>query len=245
MQCLKVAVCDDDETISGIVYSTIKSAFKRKNVVADIECFVSGFALLKSIEVVKYDLIFLDIDMPNIDGIDVGKKIRQAKDNAEIIYVSSHEERVFETFLAKPFAFIRKNNFLNDVSECINRYLKQISSSVGDSITLHTRSGIVNVSLKDILYFEGSGKYQLLHLNGKENSIVVYRSMDILEKELSQYGFLRIHKGFLVNYIAISAIKTGEVLLLNGESLPISRRKVTEIKQKYLERISAKGGLLI
>lgn len=84
------------------------------------------------------------------------------------------------------------------------------------------------------MYFEGSGKSQLVHIDGRKDCVTIYKSMESLEEEFKEKGFIRIHKGMLVNYKYISRILVGDVELSTGEVLPMSRRRTTAIKAEYL-----------
>lgn len=163
MQSIKVAVCDDEENVTEIISSTIKTAFAQKDINAVVETFVTTSALLKRMNDVVFELLFLDIDMPSMDGIKFGKLLRERQDLTEIIYVSNREDKVFDTISVRPFAFVRKSNFITDVAECINRYIKFISKKVGQVLVLQSKSGITNINIPNIMYFEGSGKSQLTH----------------------------------------------------------------------------------
>lgn len=140
---------------------------------------------------------------------------------------------------------MRKSRFLSDVADVITRYLLSVPAREGHTVTVQSKSGIVNVRADEIIYFEGSGKFQLMHVDGREHPLAVYRPMEKLESELEPFGFIRIHKGMLVNYRFISRILVGEVELTDGEKLPLSRRKATEIKQRYLELLSGSGSVML
>lgn len=245
MRYIKVAVCDDEENVIEIISSTIKSAFSKKGITADIEAFVTTTGLMRRMNDVVFELLFLDIDIPGMDGIAFGSKLREKQDMTEIVYVSNREDRVFEALSVRPFAFVRKSNFITDIAECVGRYIKHVSRSGGNALVLQGKGGIVNISIDEIKYFEGSGKSQLMYVRGKDQPFTVYRSMEKLEEELSAQGFIRIHKGILVNYKYISKILVGEVEMTDGTLLPLSRRKATDIKHKYLDLLSDGGSLII
>lgn len=245
MKYIKVAVCDDEENVTEVISSTVRTAFGKRDVAADVETFVSASALLRRMNDLVFDLLFLDIDMPGMDGIAFGEKLRSGNDKTDIIYVSNREDRVFEALKVRPFGFVRKSRFLSDVADVITRYLLSVPAREGHTVTVQSKSGIVNVRADEIIYFEGSGKFQLMHVNGREHPLAVYRPMEKLESELEPFGFIRIHKGMLVNYRFISRILVGEVELTDGEKLPLSRRKATEIKQRYLELLSGSGSVML
>ena len=183
-----------------------------------------------------FDLLFLDIEMPKIDGIEFGERLRRNNDRTEIVYVSAREDRVFDAFKVRPFDFIRKSNFLGDLSKVINNYLAMLESRKGGTVTVLSKSGIMNVPLSDVKYFEGYGKTETINVN---------RSMEKLEEDLGPKGFIRIHKGILVNYRFISRILVSDVELTDGEVLPLSRRKVTAIKARYLELLRGGGSVIL
>ena len=94
-------------------------------------------------------------------------------------------------------------------------------------------------------YIEGSGKTQMVHIVGKEQPTELHKSMQELEEELASQGFLRIHKGYLLNYRFIRRIGDNEVTLTNDEKLPISRRKYQEIRDAYMDLMQNDGGVML
>jgi len=245
MRKFKIAICDDELNIIEIIQSVISTAFGKAGVPAEIETYTSVESLSRRIKSQIYDLLFLDISMPKCDGITFGERLRKAGDTTDIIFVSNREDKVFEALKIHPFGFVRKNNFLTEITAAVNNYLNSVSSRDKFSITVQSKGGIVNVKISETVYFEGAGKYQLMHVTGKEETIPVYRAMEKLEEELDGYGFIRIHKGMLVNFRFISRILVGEVELTTGEKLPLSRRKATDIKLKYLTLLKDCGSIML
>lgn len=244
MKKIRTAVCDDEENVGEVISSTVVSAFAKKNISAEVETFVSASSLLRRIEDVVFDLIFLDIDMPGTDGIQLGSRLRARNDSTDIIYVSNREDRVFDAIKVRPFGFVRKSNFITDITEAVFRYADSFKDGDG-TFVVQSKRGMVNVRTDEVVYFEGAGKYQDMHVLGRANPIPVYRSMEMLEHELEPYGFIRVHKGMLVNYRFISRILALEVELTTGGTLPLSRRKAADIKKKYLQLLSSSGSLLL
>ncbi|MBR0409357.1 MAG: LytTR family transcriptional regulator [Clostridia bacterium] len=101
------------------------------------------------------------------------------------------------------------------------------------------------IQMDKLQYIEGSGKIQLAHIVGKEQPTELHKSMQELEEELTPQGFLRIHKGYLLNYRFIRRIGDNEVSLTSGELLPISRRKYQEIRDAYMELMQNDGGVML
>lgn len=232
---LKIALCDDDKNALPVVAGAVESAFGSQGIQTKVDCFEGGRELLRTMEEVRYQIVLLDIDMPELDGIELGQRIRNKNETVEIVYVSECEDRVFESFSVYPLGFVRKSNFLNDVSGIVRLYIrKYMKNQRAEQLKFTTRNSVQAVKRKQIRYIEGSGNYQMVYLNGQEKPLEVKMTMDKLEEITEPLGFIRIHKGYLVNYLFIQRIQASQVILKGETALPIGRSKVKEVKSKYL-----------
>ena len=236
MKTMNIAICDDDKMALTVISGAVRSIFENGGVTPQIKLFSSVVKLQEELETLSPQLLMLDINMPNIDGIQYGRQLRKAGNKVDIIYVSNCENRVFESLEVHPFGFVRKSNFLKDMLDVLNRYIESYETEApSQDIDLPTRSsGRIHVPVEDILYFEGDGMYQQLFLQGGKQEEIASR-MDHLERELSEHGFMRIHKGYLVNCQHIMRLDKSEATLADGRKIPISRRKSKEIRQQYLQ----------
>ena len=232
---IKIAICDDDKVALPIIAGAADSAFRSRDIHPEITHFQSGKALLESMESNRYQIVMLDVEMPGMDGISVGKAIRDRGDNTPIIFVSGHEERVFDAFLLLPLGFVRKSNFFNDISAVVDLYIKNcVQDQNMEYLEFQTRIGLLTLKSKQIRYIEGSRNYQMIYTTSGEDPIEVKMTMDRLEKLTEAKGFIRIHKGYLVNYRYIQRIHSSQLILQDGTELPIGRSKGPEVKTKYL-----------
>jgi DNA-binding LytR/AlgR family response regulator len=235
---IKIALCDDDKKALPIISGAATSALAGQKIKCEIEEFDSGKKLLLAMDKTEYQLVLLDIDMPGMDGIQVGKTIREKNYNTKIVYVSECESRVFESLAVQPLGFVRKSNFLNDIAAVVQLFIKTMEDATEkNNVEFDTRTGIIVLQYKNIAYIESSRNYQLVTLKGQKSPVEIKMTMDKLEKMLDEFGFIRIHKGFLVNYRFIQRISSNEVILQDGTALPIGRSKAPEIKSKYLALI--------
>lgn len=235
---IKVALCDDDRKALPVIAGAAESAFSAQGIQAEIQKFSSGEALLKAMDQTHYQLLLLDIEMPGLDGIAVGKQIRAKGDNTKIVYVSEAESRVFESFMVQPLGFVRKSNFLNDISAVVELYIKTTAQEQkGDYLDFTTRSGILTLKSRQIRYIEGNRNYQSLYVEGRREPIEIKMTMDKLEEMTEPYGFIRIHKGYLVNYQYIQRLSSTQAEFQDGTQLPIGRSKIGEVKMRYLSLI--------
>ena len=235
---IRIAMCDDNEKMLPIIAGAAQSAFQSQGVETEISLFSAGEALLGSLENTHYQLILLDIEMPGMDGIDVGRKLRAMGDDTKIVFVSEAESRVFESFQVQPMGFVRKSNFLNDITAVTELFLKScLKEENGASLELNVRTGVMTVKTRAIRYVEGSGNYQFLYLEGKKEPMEVKMTMEKLEQLTEPHGFIRVHKGFLVNYQYIHRVTAAEVILSDGTSIPVGRSKAGEVKARFLAMV--------
>jgi two-component system, LytTR family, response regulator LytT len=234
---MKVVIVDDNLGVINAIRGAIEKEFEAGGMSADINIFTSVKNFKEHIQ--EYDLCFLDISLPEQDGVELAQEIKAKRGDTDIIFISSREERVFDTFKVAPFSFIRKSNFLMDCSEVIQRYVQSRNEVKKEKreISLLSRNQRINLPLADIAYIEGKGVNQCVYFISKEKeSILVSSRMEDLEKELYEDGFLRIHKGYLVNFRFIKSINSDMTLTLKDERiLIISRRKIVQVKQRFLE----------
>lgn len=248
MDILKVAVCDDDDCALDGIAGAAEAAFRRHSAQAAVERFHSMRQLNERMKEQRFDLLLLDIDMPRVDGIRFGLYLRENKDRSEIVYVSNREDRVFESFQVHPFGFVRKSHFLKDIGAVIDAFLaaRREEDKEGDQLLVpQGKSGIVSIPIRSIIYIEGSGKQQIVHLDDRKDVLVLRSSMENLESKVAGKGFLRIHKGYLVNYRRISVIARTQAELTNGEVLPLSRSNAARIREEYLRLSQADRSTLL
>lgn len=241
---MKIAICDDDITALSIISGALKSLLSQYEILAEIEVFSRTAALKKRVEETTFELILLDIEMPQMDGIVFGELLRRQKKEVDLIYISNREDQVFQALRNHPVGFIRKSCFMEDTRHVLQHYLEKYKEESKPCITIESRAGLQTVFTEDLIYIEGEAKYQNLYLKDGLDPLQIRRSMGDLERELIPHGFLRVHKGYLVNYRYIRLIKEKELLLTDGRQIPISRRKLQETKARYLDLMQKKGSIL-
>jgi len=235
MKTCKAAICEDEQRILDYLMKKLPLEMRNAGLPMEFTGFTSGLPLLESISSGDaYDILFLDIEMPDMNGIEVCRKIRAVNADVLIIFISNKEELVFQTFEVRPFRFVRKSHFREELPSLIADIKGEFDRQKGYILTIRENgsSQIYQLSLNALLYVEVIGKYCDFHMTDRK--VTVRYTITQLEDELTKYGFLRPHRSYLVNYRYIYNIGGHSITLDNHEEIPISRRRVDEIKDAFL-----------
>lgn len=227
---LKIAICDDEPKILDELVLKIENIFSSKEKTG-IYKTSSPFDLLKHLSENQVDVLFLDIDMPKLNGMDIAEKLLNDNVNTLLVFVTSHDALVYKSFRYHPFSFIRKSHFDDEITSVARSIIEELSKR-NDTFSFKTAEGLYRIDLRQILYFDSDSNYLQLHT---EQEIYRFRgTLSSLEKELSPKGFIRTHKGFLVNQQHIYAFKGDDIQLCNKELLPIGRTNKESVKRAIM-----------
>lgn len=234
---INIAVCDDEKDTLEVMQSAIRSAFSVRGIDASVDAFPGPYDMLESRKNKLYDLIFLDIQMPFVDGIELGAQLVTFDYRPEIVFVTNAEERVFDAFSVNPFGFIRKSRFLKEISAVIDQYIKKHNKAADpETLIVKTKDGMASYPVTDIIYIEGGKRYQKLYITGRKNNLDAECALSELEAKLANKGFLRVHKGFIVNLRHIRLIRKDNVIVMSQNAeIPISRRKTQDVRTEFLK----------
>lgn len=232
---LRVAVCDDDQAISNSYRDRIKALFESKHVDATIFNYTKGSKLIVDCGEEPFDLIFLDIDMPEMSGFDVAVKINEISDDPVIIFVTNEEQLVYRSLRYSPFRFIRKTYFVAELNEAIVSFLDLHFKRSKTQVFNCVNGELVAINIKDIMYIESNKHKVTVHTQKKD--IVTKAKISELEDNLKNFGFIRVHIGYLINMKYIFTIEKTEIIFMNQTSVPMSRHRTEQVKtefQKYI-----------
>lgn len=230
-----LAIVDDDAKDRKMVFEKLADVFKTRQRTVRISSFPNAESYLIALNAGDtFDLTFLDIEMPGMDGITMAKEMRTAGRKNRIVYVSNREDLVFDSLETKPFGFVRKSHFERDSDKVIDSFLETIKEE-GKSVFLLVSEGRqINLSLGEIIYVESKGKKQYFHVLHQKESLPTSRTMKDIKGELEDKGFLECYKGILVNFLAIKVIGEDSIQLKNGSILPLARRKANDFRKEYM-----------
>lgn len=234
MACIRIAVCEDEPVICSQIQELLEQTAEDLNAVCRIDSFYTGETLCEEIEHEGYDLIFLDIELPKMNGIDVARYIRETLGDEimQIAYVSAKQEYAMELFEYRPINFLLKPLDKTKMKKVLEKYLK-ITRQNEQIFTYKKRFEVYHVPLSDILYFESKGrKVTIAARNGKDE---FYGTLKEIKERIQDRCFLWIHKSILVNYRYIAKLKYDQAEMTDGAILQISQSRRVEIRRRYME----------
>lgn len=235
---LTIAVCDDNPQFAHQLTSKIRKMCALQ-LPERIDCkitptFGSGEDVLRYVQDHTIKILFLDIDMPKINGFILASELKKKSPDTIIIFVSAYEDFVYSSFEYAPFRFLRKSHLEEELPVTFN---KVIEKCIFDNETLifETTNGEVILKLQDIMYFEGEKNYYLIMMSSGEK----YRcrgTMSSVEERMTKYDFFRVHSAFIVNQEHILSIHSeGFLKMKNSTIINVSRRKMIPFRESYME----------
>lgn len=227
---MQVFLCDDETEIVSVLTEKVHKYLPGSNVMG----FTDGVSLIKALQEKDCDILLLDIDMPRMDGLAVAKCLKDFLVKPFLIFVTSHDELVYDSFHYHPFGFIRKSCLEKELEKVLDDCCFEMANH-GKHFSFRSSAADIRLDLQDILYFEADGNY--LKVYTMETCYRCRKTLSAVENALSMDGFVRVHKGFLINQAAVRIIGQGDVELINGSRIPFGRIYLESAKKKLKEYI--------
>ena len=226
-----IGICDDNREdairIQQEVCKCLKLFGEEKTITMISE---DGRKLLENCRTKMVNLIFLDLEMPECNGFELAEQIYDFNPAIKIIFVSNHENMVFDSYEYAPLWFVRKSFMERDMLKAVQKYLKT-ESKVQIWCKDGEKSKDIWFCINEVLYIECRGHTLFIYTKNEECH-KIYGSLKSLEEKLLVYGFIRIHKNFLVNARCVKEIGNRTVCLLDGMELDIGKNRRKQIKQQ-------------
>lgn len=242
---IKIALCDDNREHLKRLYEDIIGYFQTNTVPnAQIYSFDSSEKLIDEMEREKFDVYFLDVLIPGQNGMEIGKRIRKMDEDAVIVYITVSREYAFEAFGVRAFSYLQKPVNKEELSETLDRVLKQIERQGGSKLYVRTKDGLMNVNTGDVMYVENISRCSVYVLkDGRRVTSVCNRgsfekSVGFL-KELPE--FVQPHKSYFVNMRCIRTFGSKSMLMDDGTQIAISRKRFAETRRAYLSFLADWG----
>lgn len=231
---MKLAICDDDMDIRSDYVALVESIAEKHKIDIQVSEYASGnqleFALAGPDE--PPDIILLDVMMPGPDGITVAKRLRDAGFAGIIIYLTQSPDYMLPAFDVGAFNYVIKYSSEKNEARFEKVFIKaaeKVELSKKKYILLNGISEHRNLPIDSILYFESLKHLITVHY-GEGEAFEFVSSLSRVEDALIAYGFVRIHRSYLVNSASIRTFDFKSATLTDGSTLPVGRKRYPELK---------------
>lgn len=232
---MDIAICDDCRTDALLARDIIRKSLKDIHISADIVYYDCAEDIKSKLFEHKesLDILILDIDMPEISGLELAEELRANNMNLIIIFLTNHDEFVFKAFEFQPFRYIRKMYIKTEMPLAIRSAVKVIEANRDRQIVLNTDDGEMKVMLSEIMYLETEKRKIAVYLQNSRK-LVTNKTISEILKMINKENFIMIHRSCVVNANYVKHMYDGIVILKNDKKLIASRRKFKNIKQQIL-----------
>lgn len=243
MRSIQIAVCDDEEYYCNELEKLVSTYGNEFETELMIEIYENALQLLNAIQEQgkNYDLIFFDVEMPGMSGIEAARQIYQLKTGALFCFVTSHTSHALTAFEVEAIDYIVKPIKYLDVKRIMKKAKVQIYYQIDEEeakkkyLEIISDSKTVSVELSKVIYIEKRKNQCVFHLTDGEQ--ICYESLGKIYKQLDTNDFVYTHQGYIVNFPYIKEVSREKICLGNGTEIPVSRKYYTEVKERHMNKI--------
>jgi len=237
---LNIAVCDDNEKDRRIICEKVSRYVKNNALKTSIMEFQDGEELVHYIQSKKafFEIIFLDIYMNLMDGMETAKKIRESDTQCNIIFLTTSISHAVESYDVHAAYYLLKPIDDQKLYNALQAVIEDIAKVSSQYVIVNSNKNYYKLFFSDILYVESRARVLLLHT--KQNGVIsIYSKLNDYEAELKDYRFLRCHKSFLINMDYVLELKDASFVMENDQIIPISNG-VKDKKKIYMDHLLSK-----
>ncbi len=230
---IKIAICEDEKDQQELLKAHIEKIFKGLSIKYSLDAFNSGEELLENYSK-DIDIVFLDIQLNEINGMDTARKIRFLDNEVEIIFITSLIEYALEGYEVRVYRYLIKPVKYDDLKEYIINCIKEVDIK-NKYIIVKEQGSRIKIDINEITYIEVQKENITMHTLSQ-----IYKikgTMSNIEKEINCSRFCRCHKSYLINLEHVESIKQCVAILESKEEVPISRYRFKDVKDKFFDLI--------
>lgn len=231
---MKIAICDDSSIFRQQLLEELREYFHSLDV--SIYPFASGEALLQGIDKTEYDIIFLDIEMEGIDGLETARRIRTSNCGIPIILLTSHTELAMAGYEVQAFRFLGKPLERNKLIQALQAIENQLCNNIKIAINV---DGIQKYILcKNIKYIKSENVY--LNIVTHNTTYLIRKKLKTQIEELPENLFVPVHRSFIVNLMFVDSFDGKTIIMDDGTNIPVARGSRDIFKQRMLRYLKEK-----
>lgn len=229
---MRITICDDEKIFCEMISKYCKEILGRQGIKYEEDIFYSGVDLLESQSVPE--ILFLDIDMPQMDGIEVAEKICRLYPDCFIIFVTSYHDKARLGYKVNAHRFLFKPLDLIELEEALHTAICKLNKQ--RLLVLDERGTDKYIKISEIIYIESLGFGTAIYT--KDTHYISKKTLNYYVKMFQTEGFYKIHKSFVISLGHIAEITNkSSVIMDNGIELPLSRRNKTGLKESMIKYV--------
>lgn len=233
---ISIAICDDEIYMLKDLNEKVTAYMEKKGLTYYVELFESAEKLI--FQNAKFDIIFLDIQMDRMNGMQAAEKLRLYDDNCYIIFVTVLKEFVFEAFEVNAANYLLKPLSDQKLMNTLDKIVKQLENREGQYLTIHKGQSSWKINIEDIFYCEVIKRIIYIHQQG--SVMDYYETIECLEKNLPS-NFFRCHRSYIINLHHVKGYQNNYVIMKNADSIPVSRLRQQDFSDAILEYMKKLG----
>ena len=231
---MRTAICEDEKIFADTLKSKVSRFFEERDGRPDFDLFTDGAGLISALKNgTRYDIIFLDIQLENSNGMDTAAELRKIDRTVPVVFVTGLEDRAADGYSVNAFDYIVKSSLEDKLDKVLMRFTEQRNEK---TIAVEDLQGDLTViAVNDILYTESDGRHSVIHTANGElgTSLPISR----LSSMLPEGEFIEIHKSIYVRVIQIKSISADTLELSDGKTLPMSRRRKKAVLSAVMRQV--------
>lgn len=225
---INIALCEDNFLQRENLKENLEKILKNMRIEHKIYSFETGEALIDNYPK-KLDILFLDIQMGELSGMETAKRIRMYDNKVEIIFLTALWEYVQKGYEVRAFRYLIKPLNFKALKEQVDACIESVMEKRGSFITIKDKSNVLKIKTDDIVFLETFNRKVIIRTYSEDYEVKA--SMSKLEKELESLGFFRCHTSYIVNVSKIEELKK-DSLIINSMVLPVSKYRMKNLKIK-------------
>lgn len=239
---MKIAICDDDLQELNQISSCIDEYRRERKVPLTYEAFRSAEELVAKVSGGDYDILFLDILMPEINGMQAAHEIRAFNSRMKIVFLTSSPEFAVESYVVKAYDYILKPASKERVFSLLDAVMAAEEKPI-EGLKIKTRSGMARILFSKLGFVEIMHKKLYFHLVDGEIQEVSSSLAAVEDELLARSEFVKVHRSYIVNLWQVGELRPKELITYTGKTVPISRLLYGKVREAYMKHLFLEKGI--
>lgn len=239
----RVAICDDEEIHIDHMCQYLAAYESESQNKLIVERYSSAMFLLEVLRMgeKKYDILFLDVDMPDMQGTDAAMEIRKFDEDTPICFITSYENYAFQAFQVEAIGYLVKPVTYQDFKHLVNKctvqiqYARDREAAEERYFSIRTERSETVILVQNIMYIEKKRNKCVFHL--MDGEVTSYDTLSKVYERLNHAQFYYVHQGYIVNFSCIREVLSDRIYLAGDLEIPVSRRYYQELRELHMNKI--------